>query len=351
MGWSVLPHRDRCEMTNEMGMIWYSQLPKVELHVHLEGAIPHGALFALIQKYGGDPSIPDVIALARRFAYRDFAQFIETWTWKDRFLREYEDFTYIAELAAKDMAKQNIRYAEMFFSPSPFVRQGLEVQELTHAVRIGLSKVSKIRVSLIADLVRDYGPESEMKVLKRLEEVKGEGVIGIGIGGSEHEFPLEPFASLFEEARQMGFRVTAHAGEAEGPESVWAAIKHLQAERIGHATRAREDPRLLDYLQEERIPLELCPGSNVRTGVVRSLKEHPVRDYFERGLLISVNTDDPTMFGTSLDKEYGSLVEECGFTKKEICALILLAVEASWLPEDRKKRLAATFQKEPPWVV
>ncbi len=137
-------------------MTWYSKLPKIELHVHLEGAIPHGALFDLIQKYGGDPSLPDVSALARRFEYKNFAQFIETWSWKNQFLREYEDFSYIAELTARDMANQNIRYAEMFFSPSLFVRHGLEVQELTHAVRIGLSRVPEIEISLIADVDFDF---------------------------------------------------------------------------------------------------------------------------------------------------------------------------------------------------
>ena len=331
-------------------MTWYSQLPKVELHVHLEGAIPHDALFDLIRKYGGDPSVPDVTALARRFEYRNFAQFIESWSWKNQFLREYEDFSHIAELTARDMADQNIRYAEMFFSPSLFVPHGLEVQELTHAVRIGLSRVPEIEVSLIADLVRDYGPESEMSTLQRLNEAKKDGVIGIGIGGSEHKFPPEPFRSLYEEARLMGFHVNAHAGEASGPESVWGVIRHLRVERIGHGTRAHEDPDLLDYILEHRIPLELCPVSNLRTGVVSTIAEHPIRDYFERGLIISVNTDDPKMFGTALNREYEMLVQECGFTRQEICRLILLGIESSWLSEDRKKSLAATFEKESSWV-
>jgi adenosine deaminase len=331
-------------------MTWYNQLPKVELHVHLEGAIPHGALFDLIQKYGGDPSLPDVTALARRFELKNFAQFIETWSWKNQFLREYEDFSHIAELTARDMANQNIRYAEMFFSPSLFVRHGLEVQELTHAVRIGLSRVPEIEISLIADLVRDYGQESEMTTLKRLNKVKGDGIIGIGLGGSEHEFPPESFKLLYEEARKMGFHVTAHAGEATGPESIWSAIRHLHVDRIGHGTRAHEDPELLDYLLEHRIPLELCPVSNVCTGVVNTITEHPIREYFECGLIISVNTDDPMMFGTTLDHEYELLVQECGFTRKEICRLILLGIESSWLSENRKKLLATSFEKEHSWV-
>lgn len=331
-------------------MTWYDQLPKVELHVHLEGAIPHGALFDLIQKYGGDPSVPDITALMKRFEYRDFPQFIKAWSWKNRFLREYEDFSHIAELTARDMAGQNIRYAELFFSPSLFVRQGLEVQELTRAVRTGLFRVPEIEIALVVDLVRDYGPESEMATLRELDEVKDLGVVGIGIGGSEHEFPPEPFESLYREAHRMGFHTNAHAGEASGPRSIWGAINHLHVDRIGHATRAHEDPELMDYIAKHGIPLELCPMSNVRTGIVNSIAEHPIRAYFDGGFIISVNTDDPRMFSTSLADEYRLLEEECGFTRKDICRLILLGIESSWLPEDRKLSLAASFKEEPSWI-
>ena len=262
-------------------MSWYDDLPKIELHVHLEGAIPHQALFDLINKYGGDPDVPNVAALKRRFEYKDFPQFIEAWSWKNQFLREYEDFTHIAELTARDMAGQNIRYAEMFFSPSLFVLHGLGVQELACAVRKGLSRVPEIEVALIADLVRDYGPESEMRTLEALNEVKDCCVVGIGIGGSEHDYPPGPFATLYRKAREMGFYTNAHAGEASGAESVWEAIKQLRVQRIGHGTRIHEDPELLDYIAENRIPLELCPMSNVRTGVVNSIREHPIRKYFE----------------------------------------------------------------------
>lgn len=339
-----------CFEENDLTPTWFSKLPKVELHVHLEGAIPHNALFDLIQKYGGDPTVPDVSAVAKRFEYKSFTQFIEAWIWKNQFLREYEDFTHIAELTAQDMADQNIRYAEMFFSPSLFTRQELEVQELTHAVRLGLTRIQDIEISLIADLVRDYGPESELITLKKLNEVKGKGVIGIGIGGSEHAFPPEPFKDLYAEARRLGFHVNAHAGEAAGPESIWPALKHLEVERIGHGTRAQEDPVLLDYLQEHRIPLELCPMSNVRTGVVGTLAEHPIREYYERGILLSVNTDDPKMFGTSLNREYELLEQECGFTKKELCRLIQLGIESSWLPAERKKLLRESLELDPAWI-
>jgi len=331
-------------------MSWFQRLPKVELHVHLEGAIPHEALWKLIQKYGGDPSVPDLDALRRRFRYRNFSHFIKTWSWKNGFLREYEDFRMIAEVTARDLVAQNVRYAEMFFSPSLFVRRGLEVQRLTEAVRAGLDRAEGIRVGLIADLVRDYGPKAEARTLARLKEVKDQGVIGIGIGGSEKPFPPEPFEPLYREARRSGFHTNAHAGEAAGPESIWGAIERLEVERIGHGTRTREDPALLGYLTEMQIPLEMCPVSNLRTGVVERLAEHPIREYFGRGIPVTVNTDDPKMFDTSLAHEYRALVEQCGFSRREICRLILTAVEFSWLPSKRKRSLAESFTRDPAWV-
>jgi adenosine deaminase len=334
---------------DEEEMTWHQDIPKVELHVHFEGAIPHAALFELIQKYGGDPSVPEVAALTERFEYRDFPQFIEAWSWKNGFLREYEDFSYVAEMAAHEMTKQNIVYAEMFFSPSVFARRGLMVQELTQAIRSGLARVTRIEIALIADLVRDYGPEAEMSTLERLREVRELGVIGVGIGGSEHNFPPGPFKPLFEAARETGFHTNAHAGEAAGAQSIWAAIRDLGAERIGHGTRAKEDDDLLGYLAAHRIPLEMCPGSNVRTGVVGDLAEHPIRGYFERGLTVTANTDDPAMFQTTLSEEYRQLEQVCGFTKPEICRLILTAIRSSWLPDARKATLAAEFRRSPCW--
>ena len=330
-------------------MSWFDEVPKVELHVHLEGAIPYEGLFDLIRKYGGDPSVPDVAALAKRFLYKDFSQFIAAWSWKNQFLRAYEDFTHVAEWVARDFARQGIRYAEMFFSPSLFVRRGLGVEKLTEAVRTGLSRVSEVEVGLIADLVRDYGPKTEMAVLVRLRDVKGLGVLGIGIGGSEHKYPPGPFAPLYEEARRMGFHTNAHAGEAAGADSIWSAILDLRAERIGHGVRASEDPRLLQFLADHHIPLEMCPVSNVRTGVVRSVAEHPIRQYFKAGVPVTVNTDDPKMFQTSLAGEYRLLEQECGFTKAEICTLIQSAIDSSWLPEQRKHKMASEFKRHPVW--
>jgi adenosine deaminase len=333
-------------MVADTDLGWFERLPKVELHLHLEGAIPHDVLWELLQKYGGDEAVPTREALARQFVYRDFPHFLEMWTWKNGLLRTYEDFGFLSARVAQDLARQNIRYAEVFYSPPDFLSAGLDPQRLTEAIRNGLNQVPEIDIALVADLVRDCGPERGARLLPRLNEVRGLGVIGIGIGGAEHKFPPEAFAPVFRQAREMGFRTSAHAGEAAGPESIWGAIRALEVDRIGHGTRAIEDPQLVAYLARKKIPLELCVLSNVRTGVVSEVASHPARTYYERGIPLSINTDDPKMFGNSLAEEYLALHRQLGFSRVDIQRLIEQAIETSWLPEQRKRDLLSRFQSE-----
>lgn len=320
--------------------------PLVELHLHLEGAIPYPALWELVQKYGGDPSLAGIEDLVLRFEFKDFAHFIETWNWKNQFIREYQDFTYIAEQVARDLTAQNIQYAEVFYSPGDFAKYGLRTQGITAAIREGLNRVPAIEIELITDLVRDLGPERAARTLHEVNEVKELGVIGIGIGGSEPAYPPELFREVYEEARGFGFHTTAHAGEAAGAQSIWGALRSLQVERIGHGTRAEEDKSLLDYLVEHQIPVEMCPLSNLRTGVVRSIEEHPVRRYFDRGILVTINSDDPKMFGNSLAEEFRTLREVFSFSDKEIRTLIANGVRASWMADDKKPRMLARLETE-----
>ena len=331
-------------------MTWFDSVPKVELHLHLEGAIPHVALWELVRKYGGDPSLRTLNDLESRFEYVDFPHFLDTWAWKNGFLREYEDFTFIAEAVARKLQAQNIRYVEAFYSPPDFARHGLEIQRLTEAIRNGLSQVPGIEIMLVADVVRDYGPQQAMISLQRILEVRDLGVIGIGLGGAEHEYPPELFQDVFGTAREAGLRTTAHAGEGAGAASVRRAIEDLHVDRIGHGVRLHEDEELLDRLVRRRIPLEMCPLSNVRTGVVASIGEHPIRAYFERGVLVTVNTDDPEMFGNSLACEFQLLEQELGFSRTETRHLILNGIESSWLAEDRKLTMSREFQHDPLWA-
>ena len=331
-------------------MSWFERIPKTELHLHLEGAIPYTALWELIEKYGGEPSVPDLGALRDRFAYRDFAHFLDTWVWKNQFLREYEDFAFIAQAVAHDLARQNIRYAEIFFSPSDFARYGLQPQGIAQSIFEGLSAVPEVSARLIADLVRDSGPQGAARTLAEVHEVQNLGVVGIGLGGAEHRFPPEQFGPVYEAARRFGFHTTAHAGEAAGAGSIWGALRSLQAERIGHATRASEDPALLDQLMERQIPLEMCPLSNVRTGVAPSLEQHPVRRYFDAGLHVTVNTDDPKMFGNSMADEFRALVQVHGFTRDEIRKLILNGIQASWMSDAEKQNMTEVFRRNYAWA-
>lgn len=330
---------------------WFQQLPKVELHLHLEGSIPYDALWQLVQKYGGDPEISSIESLIDKFQFVDFPHFIDTWIWKNQFLREYEDFTFIAEAVARDLSEQNIRYVEAFYSPPDFTtRHGLTTQKLTEAIKAGLNKVPEIEVYLVADLVRDFGPESGAITLAEVHEVMDLGVIGIGIGGSEQNFPPEPYEQIYQQARELGFHTNAHAGEVAGSESVWGAVRSLKAERIGHGTHAEEDPALLDYLAEHQIPIEMCPISNVCTGSVKAIEEHPVRRYFEHGLTVTINTDDPKMFNNTLVDEFQILDETFGFSHAEIQTLILNGVQSSWQSEEKKAALVKEFQNNPVWI-
>lgn len=326
---------------------WFRLIPKVELHVHTEGAIPLPALLTLIGKYAG--GVESLDELERRFRYVDFPHFLATWMWKNQFLREYEDFRHIAEGVAASLASDGVVYAEAFFSPSDFAAHGLEPAGLAEAIRAGFDAVPAIRINLVADLVRNNGAADAERVLDQVSEARSAGVIGVGIGGDEAGFPAHLFSDAFERARRLGFHTSAHAGEGDGAQSVRSAILDLAADRIGHATRATEDPSTVALIEERKVPLEMCPVSNVRTGVAPSLRDHPVRELFDRGILVSVNTDDPAMFHTSLPSELAALHRELGFTADEIRRLQLNAVDSSWLPAEEKSTLRRRIGSDPLW--
>lgn len=323
----------------------FSSIPKIENHLHLEGAIPWETLWQLINKYGGDDTVRNLDQLKEKFIYRDFNHFIEMWVWKNQFIREFDDFVLISEAVFSDLQNQNVKYAEVFISPSLF-RERLPAQRIVEAVALGMQKTPGIKINLVVDLVRDYGPGEEMKTLLEINEVRTMGVIGIGIGGSEDVYPPELFVDLYEQARRFGFRTTAHAGEAAGPKSIWSAVQYLQVDRIGHGTRAVEDQELLTCLAERKIPVELCPLSNLRTRVIQSIEEHPVRTFVEKGIPVSINTDDPKMFGNSLADEYQTLKDVFNYSNEEIQTILLNSIDTLWLSEKEKKELVEEFKKE-----
>ena len=199
---------------------------------------------------------------------------------------------------------------------------------------------------MIADLVRDYGPKHELKTLHELNEVKNFNIIGIGIGGTEPDYPAENFRDLYEQARIWGFNTTVHAGEACGPESIWAALNYLHPNRIGHATQARKDPKLIELLSSKKIPVEFCILSNVKTGVISSINEHPVDVFRSKGVPFSINTDDPKMFGNSLNDEYRALQTSFNYSDSDIIEIIIKSIETTWLDAKKKRELSNTFKIE-----
>ncbi len=321
----------------------FNNIPKIENHIHLEGAIPHETLWLLMNKYGGDDSVTDIVQLKEKFKYHDFDHFINMWIWKNQFLREYEDFKLISEAVFNDLADQNVKYAEVFISPSLF-RKKLKTQQVVEAISGSVHANSRIKINLIVDLVRDFGTD-EMRTLHEINEVKHLGIIGIGLGGTEYKYPTELFIDIFNQAREYGFRTTAHAGEAAGAESIWGAINDLKIDRIGHGTKAAEDPKLLDYISGNKIPVELCPLSNLKTGVIESIEKHPFLTYLEKGIPISVNTDDPKMFGNTLAEEYEELMTTFKLSFNEVVNIIRDSIQTTWLDEKDKADLMREFDQ------
>jgi adenosine deaminase len=315
----------------------HDNAPKVELHLHLEGAIPLDTLWSIVQGHGGDPEVPSREALVAKLAYRNFGHFISAWTWMTGFLRTPDDFAVAAAAVAASLVEQHIVYAEASISPSDYVAHGLSVEEIVRAVRAGIDSVPEARINLIADLVRDPGPVRAMDTLSSILTVAGDtGIVGITIGGSEQDHPPAPFAAVYERARDAGLRLSAHAGEAAGPESVWGALNDLGVERIGHGVRSVEDPTLVAHLVERQIPLEICPTSNVRTGVVADPATHPVGDLLEAGAHVTISTDDPTFFHCTLAGELRLVSEMTGVSARR---LTLAAIRASWLDTSAQAHL------------
>jgi adenosine deaminase len=317
------------------------EMPKAEIHLHLEGAFTFEFLFNLIQKYGGDPEIKNIEDIQKKFIFKDFSHFIQTWLWKNKFYNKPEDFEESTYQTIKKLSQQNVIYAEVFFSPWDFISKGMKVEDITEATISGIKRAEREHLtscSLIADIVRNYGAETSINRLNEITPYLNKGIIGIGLGGSEKEYPPALFKDVFIEAKRRGFRTTVHAGEAAGPESVWSAVSDLQAERIGHGVRAVEDPKLIDYLLLKQIPLEVCITSNLKTKVFGTLEEHPFDYMYRKGLNVSVNSDDPPMFGADITDELLMLNEKLNYSLEDIGSLTKKAIEATFLENAEKKK-------------
>jgi aminodeoxyfutalosine deaminase len=280
-----------------------------ELHLHLEGAIHPETLREI------DPALT-LEEIARETSYTDFAGFIRSYVWVNRKLRSPGDYATAARRLFEYLGAQGVSYAEVTLSAGVVLWKKQDLGAVFDAVARE-AECSPIEVRWILDATRQWGADAARPVFDFAAERICEGVVAIGLGGFEADGPAHWFRNLYAQARDRGLRLTCHAGETTGPESVWDALG-IGAERIGHGIRAIEDPRLVEHLRDHRIPLEICISSNVRTGAVASLKEHPVRGLFDAGVPIILNTDDPALFGCTLQSEYALAAAAFEFTWEEL---------------------------------
>lgn len=322
-------------------------MPKAELHVHMEGSIAPETLLAIAE--ANRLRLPfDTIEGAREFyVFRDFAHFAQAFLLGVKCLRREEDFALVVERLGADLAAQNVRYAEVTFTPQFYLGRPYPLDAVLDAMNTGRAKARKefgVEMRWIPDLVRSY-PEPMHQIAEWAAGDKAleGGVVALGLGGPEAGHPAADFEAPFRRAREAGLPANPHAGETDGPDSIRAALDVLKATRIGHGVRAADDPALMRELAARRVPLEVCPTSNLRLNLYSSYAAHPLRMLAEAGCVVTVNTDDPPLFGTSLNAEYRHAVEDCGLTLDQLEDAALNAVTFSYLPERDKADMRNAF--------
>jgi aminodeoxyfutalosine deaminase len=326
------------------------RLPKVELHVHLEGAMRPSMLLELARRNDIELPAREAADLRRWFRFRDFEHFFEVYLTCSRALRNPEDFQLLALDFMTGAAYQNVAYTEAHFTLSTHLANGVDGGEILDALAEAIAEGKKrhgVVLRLIPDIVRNMGAELADRTLEWALAGRERGiVVALGLSGSEARFPNEPFRPHFEEAKRLGLHRVAHAGEHAGPESIRSALAVCSAERIGHGVRAVEDPRLVEELKAAQIPLEVCPTSNLCLGVAPDLPSHPFDRLYRAGVPLSLNSDDPVFFNTNLSREYLRLHQAFGYTPTELAGLALAALRCSFLPEPERAALEASFHRQ-----
>ena len=281
--------------------------PKIELHVHLEGTVRAATLLEIARR--NDYALPadTVQGLASLYEYRDFEQFIEVWILTTNALRTADDFRQVVVDYAAEAAAHGAVYVEGIFSPAERVARGVDWDEIFSGYCEGAQEAEELHgvtIRLTPDIYRGASGDAAETVVRQCAAYRDRGVVGVGLGGLEAQFPPEPYAPVFELAKAEGLGSVPHAGEVAGPESIRGALEALRADRIRHGIRAVEDPELVAELAEREIVLDVSPVSNLRTGAVASLAEHPLPKLVAAGVLCSISTDDPAMFDTDLTRDY-----------------------------------------------
>jgi aminodeoxyfutalosine deaminase len=330
------------------------KLPKAELHLHLEGTVEPKTLLELAQRHPEpfappansrykDVSDVDLLApgaIEKLYQYDDFIGFLRAFKTVSEQMRTPEDFELVTYRMIGRLRAEGVKHAEVYVSAGIVQWRGHEFEPLFEGIEAGRKRGQEdfgVSVLWIIDAVRHFGTDAAKRVVDesiRLRK-KHDSIAGIGIGGDEARGPAEQFRAIYTKAKENGLHLLAHAGESVGPESIWAAL-NIGAERIGHGLNAIADPDLVQELAERQVPIEINITSNLRTGCCRKIQDHPVRRYFDEGLMITLNSDDPTMFGSWLTNEYQVAQDNFAFTDEHLRELARNSFEASFLPPDEK---------------
>jgi len=318
------------------------QLPKAELHLHLEGAVEPATLLELRRQHGENAMLEETEALYR---YTDFASFLMAFKEVSAHLLGPDDFELVTYRLMQQLKEENVLHAEVYVAVGVCLYRKQDFSAIFEGLERGRTRGARdFGVSLlwIFDATRHFGVEEAQKVFELAAHYKTRHVVGVGIGGDEMKAPPELFRGVYAYAEDHGLRLTAHAGETASAESIWGAL-NLHAERIGHGLTAAQDPDLIEELAYRQIPVEICLTSNLRTGVCKTAAEHPVKSYFDQGVMVTLNTDDPALFGTTLAREYQFAQETFGFTDEHLRELARNSFEASFLPAEKKLELLSLF--------
>ncbi|WP_343245135.1 adenosine deaminase [Streptomyces sp. SID14478] len=320
-------------------------LPKAELHVHHVGSASPRIVSTLAARHPDSKVPTDPEALADFFTFRDFAHFITVYLSVVDLIRTPEDVRLLTYEVARDMARQNVRYAELTLTPFSSTRRGIDARAFMDAIE-DARKAAESEFGTVLrwcfDIPGEAGLEAaeETARLATDDALRPEGLVSFGLGGPEIGVPRPQFKPYFDRAIAAGLRSVPHAGETTGPETVWDALTHLRAERIGHGTTSVQDPKLLAHLAEHGVPLEVCPTSNIATRAVATLDEHPLKQFVDAGVTVTINSDDPPMFSTDLNNEYAVAARLLGLDERGLAALAKNAVTASFLDGPGKARIA-----------
>lgn len=325
----------------------FRQIPKAEIHVHIEAVISLESVKKLYRKKNGKAMTADDVTSL--FSYSDLSGFIRAFLQVQDLFTSVDDFDLVFSDFASYLEKNGIDYCEAFFAPTAFIKKGFSYAAIMENFHRNIQKIQKeknITIKLLIDVSRTFGLENAEKNLNTLLENRIPEVIGIGLGGDEKKGPCKEFGPVFERARKAGLHTVAHAGEDVGPESIWDAINILHSERIGHGITAIQDEKLMDYLKETQLPLEICPTSNVFTRkIVKKIEDHPVRQFYDHGINVTINTDDPVFFKVTLLDEYWTLYTKLNFTEEELKQIIVNGYNSSFMTDSAKEKHISASNK------